>query len=553
MPTITFDRFEGGLDLRQGRDTADANKLRDALNIIITAGRSIRKRPGTALGTAVASDASLRQRGLVSVGAGLGTFVAGASTLTPTAGNTVFYVPHPTTPQELAAIWFAQKFAGYWYIAAEYADGSVWHHYLDAPGAWQATTAYSLTDYRTPTTPNGYRYECTTAGTSGGTEPTWPTTVGGTVADGTAVWTCRAFTITDANCPHSKGVIILESHIFAVDGEVVRFCAVDDARDWTTSNDAGFLATGRAAVGSDDAQGLATYQGKLAVLHQDSMQIYTVDPDPALMAFAQGLDGYGTRMIRSAGYVGDDTFILTKHGFRSLTTLSLSERIGVLDVGSAVDEEVADYLPSDEADALINAEFHSAIGSYVCAVQPAGYSGATTLDQARLYCYSYSRTAKISAWSRWRFGPAAFTYACAALARHMGRLYVSQPISGLAAYVAYFDPNTYTDRLQAFPTRVEFPLLDFKKPASLKAIYGFDVKQTGRCDVSFIYQYLDDAGALQVAQTDTFEVVGSTPAGGLVPVELCVVAIAPVFETLHDEEWELHAFSFHFEDIGVLP
>lgn len=59
------------------------------------------------------------------------------------------------------------------------------------PAAWAASTAYSLGDVVRPTTRNGYNYECTTAGTSGASEPTWPTTPGNTVNDGTAVWTCR--------------------------------------------------------------------------------------------------------------------------------------------------------------------------------------------------------------------------------------------------------------------------------------------------------------------------------------------------------------------------
>lgn len=40
-----------------------------------------------------------------------------------------------------------------------------------------------------PATPNGRIYKCTTAGTTGSGEPTWPTTAGGTVTDGSAVWT----------------------------------------------------------------------------------------------------------------------------------------------------------------------------------------------------------------------------------------------------------------------------------------------------------------------------------------------------------------------------
>jgi hypothetical protein len=58
---------------------------------------------------------------------------------------------------------------------------------------WAVVTAYSLGDSVIPTTPNGYRYECTTAGTSHATtEPTWPTSISSTVADGTVVWTCIA-------------------------------------------------------------------------------------------------------------------------------------------------------------------------------------------------------------------------------------------------------------------------------------------------------------------------------------------------------------------------
>jgi len=57
--------------------------------------------------------------------------------------------------------------------------------------AWAAETIYALNGYVRPTTPNGFCYKCTTAGTSGLTEPGWVAEVGATVNDGTAVWTCE--------------------------------------------------------------------------------------------------------------------------------------------------------------------------------------------------------------------------------------------------------------------------------------------------------------------------------------------------------------------------
>ncbi|MCA1596093.1 MAG: hypothetical protein LC772_06680 [Chloroflexi bacterium] len=54
---------------------------------------------------------------------------------------------------------------------------------------WAPSTAYALNALVIPTATNGHIYKVTTAGTSAATQPTWPTTAGGTVADGTVVWT----------------------------------------------------------------------------------------------------------------------------------------------------------------------------------------------------------------------------------------------------------------------------------------------------------------------------------------------------------------------------
>lgn len=59
--------------------------------------------------------------------------------------------------------------------------------------AWAASTAYSVGDLRrqlaTPTVGNERVFRCTTAGTSGGSEPSWNLGAGATTNDNTAVWT----------------------------------------------------------------------------------------------------------------------------------------------------------------------------------------------------------------------------------------------------------------------------------------------------------------------------------------------------------------------------
>jgi hypothetical protein len=69
-----------------------------------------------------------------------------------------------------------------------------------AAPTWAALTAFTAatTAIVSPTIGNNFYYECTTSGTTGAVEPTWPTTVGNTVTDGTVVWTCRSPTITIA-------------------------------------------------------------------------------------------------------------------------------------------------------------------------------------------------------------------------------------------------------------------------------------------------------------------------------------------------------------------
>ena len=72
---------------------------------------------------------------------------------------------------------------------------------------WQASTPYALLAWVVPTTANGRRYRCTAGGTTGATEPTWPTNPGETVADGTVNWTEDTVTLPIDTVGRTEGTV----------------------------------------------------------------------------------------------------------------------------------------------------------------------------------------------------------------------------------------------------------------------------------------------------------------------------------------------------------
>lgn len=68
------------------------------------------------------------------------------------------------------------------------ADVTAWTEF------WLPRTTYATGRQVVPDVPNGHWYRATTGGTSGNSEPSFPTTTGLTVTDGTVVWTCEGAT-----------------------------------------------------------------------------------------------------------------------------------------------------------------------------------------------------------------------------------------------------------------------------------------------------------------------------------------------------------------------
>ena len=109
---------------------------------------------------------------------------------------------------------------------------------------WAATTVYALGKAVRPTVDNGYAYECTTPGTSGGSQPTWPTNVGATEADGTVVWTCRAYvewTCADARTKNFTVTGVTDTRIFTDSARTEANAEFDGGLvTWLTGNNAGY-------------------------------------------------------------------------------------------------------------------------------------------------------------------------------------------------------------------------------------------------------------------------------------------------------------------------
>lgn len=66
---------------------------------------------------------------------------------------------------------------------------------VDILPEWLASTAYTVGETLEPTVGNGYRYvvqSISGGGTSGASEPNWPTAIGSTVVDNEITWVCIA-------------------------------------------------------------------------------------------------------------------------------------------------------------------------------------------------------------------------------------------------------------------------------------------------------------------------------------------------------------------------
>jgi hypothetical protein len=114
------------------------------------------------------------------------------------------------------------------------------------------STAVTSGQTTVPASLNGHMYRCSTAGTTGSGEPTWPTTSAGTVTDGTAVWTemtpdfqANNTHVTGNECSYTGYARVALSGLMgsASAGSAANTSAVPFGADTGGTNDVGAICT----------------------------------------------------------------------------------------------------------------------------------------------------------------------------------------------------------------------------------------------------------------------------------------------------------------------
>lgn len=490
MPAITYADFSGGLDRRLPVNVQDSSRLWVLRNAYITLGKRIRKRPG--LRRVVSGLAG--SYGLESINGSLCVFVdKGSSFVTPTglttyALDSAMSATIPFAPGNLMNVVQAVLFQGYVYVVALHASSFL---------------------------------------TSSGTRVTLPVPRHHYLDSGVNT------NIVDANCPQRESVTVAASRIFGIGGNVVRYCAAGNARDWTTASDAGFLGVSLQQDTRAECTAVGTFQDSLAVFFSEGIQVWDVAVSPSANQIRKRIFGVGCDKPYTLASWANDLAFLSPFGFRSVTVVEQTDRIDDTDVGVQIDPLVAADLATYAA--LPAGSVQPLFGIWI----PQLGQYWTVIDQgstSKAWVFTYSKSSKIACWSEFTF-----PVRISGITTKAGKVYAR------TADVLYeIDATQYTDDGTTFEVEVQMAFQDAKSPGVLKQVYGSDYVFEGSPTVSFKYDPTDLTKET-IAQTLT----GDTRPGDTVPVEVCAAALAPVFRHQADEAFEVSAVTLYYNLLGI--
>jgi len=322
----------------------------------------------------------------------------------------------------------------------------------------------------------------------------------------------------ESDCPHTPVFSIAGSKVYSKDGDIVRFCEVNNPRKWNSINNAGFIATGNYTDTSTDVTAISQYRNSLIVMHNNRSLEWAVDPDPVLTSHrATILEGSNEH--RSLSNVSGDLYFLSESGFRSIAVQNSVESLADMDVGSPIDKLI---VPLVKAGAI--SLYNHKEGQYWCAIGN------------KVWVYSFSKTAKLSAWSYYEYD-----FTIDDMVMHNNEVVFK---SGVNIYVT--DASVFTDNGTNYEVIAQFSDLDFKENTALKQIHSFDISQVGNCTAIF------KVGIENQTTTHQVDVQGDFRDKGMVALPLVATHVSPKFVNNDALNWELNLVNIAYDPMGVM-
>lgn len=338
---------------------------------------------------------------------------------------------------------------------------------IDGTVTWQAIGTSIITWQAIPLMQSGF------------TAPTFPTTIGNSVHDFSTFsnqngyvttytsmsWEAIDRHVLDTNNPQSIPTTLGASHIFAGDNDIVNYSAAVNPIDWTSTNNAGYLPTGLNNYGDNPVAVLALYRSNLMVFNAGGYQMWQIDPDPQNMALLDA-QPIGSTWPQAAQSVANDLLFLTEVGVRNLGTVGPTANMAVGNTGQPVDPIVVAQMQSG---------LYTGISSPLSIYYP-GRGQYMLFFGNQAFVLTINGTAGTKSWSRYLF-PQAITDATL----NQGSLYLRTTGSLVwqlnAQTIGVDDAGSLTT--SAWNGVIQWPYLDQGALGINKMMVGIDMVGTG--------------------------------------------------------------------------
>jgi hypothetical protein len=357
---------------------------------------------------------------------------------------------------------------------------------------------------------------------SGSMEPTWPLLVNGNVPDNTITWTLNSRRVTDPTLPQSSIVALAASKIYAGDNDIVDYSATANPLDWSTVDDAGYLAFGLQTYGANPVSAMGLYRGNLAVFNAQGCQIWQVDEDPAAITILDAVPIPCT-YSKSLAPVGDDLVFLSNLGIRSLGVAGSQINLQSGGFGRQIDPLVTDSLKiAIDAGIEPRGLYWPAQGQYWLFFGDHAFVHSVTgplADQKSWARYTFPW--EVTDWTI--LGEDLCLRAGDLVVKMSDTAHLDDQRGSTSGYNYGYGSHGVDG--EPIVSVIQWPALDLGNFNSDKKMHGFDLSITGTAQIMFGWdqRHLDYD---PLYWTPPYEVVGDTVTGQMTPLELTAPSIS---------------------------